>query len=107
MIMTKLQTLFICTLVIQFAVIVSHDLLNIPGWTHGSQVQLVIGRRKLLLATLINAIFPGVAVGLGFWFWNRPAPAFAANYWISYCAITVLFAITMWYLPYFFGTSEQ
>ena len=31
----------------------------------------------------------------------------AADYWIVYCAVTVLSAICMWYVPYFFGASAK
>ena len=58
-------------------------------------------------ATLINAIFPGIAVAFAFYFWNRPAPALVANYWVLYCAVTLGFAIVMWYVPYFFGSDEN
>jgi hypothetical protein len=29
------------------------------------------------------------------------------DYWVLYCAITVLSAIAMWYVPYLFGASEK
>ena len=104
----NLQTLLTCLLILQFLVIVSHDLLNIPGWTHGSQVQSVVGRRKLVLATLINAVFPGAAVAMGLCHWNSiNPPRMVANYWLAYCAVTVLSAVTMWYVPYFFGASPE
>jgi hypothetical protein len=82
-------------------------LVDIPGWTHGTQVQSMIGKRKLWLVTLVNAIFPGVAVAFAVYFWNRPKPEFVADYWIIYCAGTLASAITMWYVPYFLGTSEE
>ena len=62
-----IQTAFTFLIVLQFLVIVAHDLIDVPGWTHGSQVQSIIGRRQLWLATLINAVFPGVAVGFALW----------------------------------------
>jgi hypothetical protein len=102
-----LQALFTVLIALQFVAVASHDLLDIPGWTHGSQVQAVLGRSKLWLATLVNAIFPGLAVGLAVVFWDRPRPAFVSNYWIAYCAVTVVFAIVMWYLPYVLGTTEK
>jgi len=67
----------------------------------------MIGKRKLWLITLVNAIFPGVAVAFAVYFWNRPKPEFVADYWIIYCAVTLASAITMWYVPYFLGTSEE
>jgi hypothetical protein len=84
-----------------------HDLVNIPGWAHGAQVQSIVGRRKLWLATLINSTFPGLAVGFAIFFWNRPRPEFVTDYRILYCAVTLGFAIAMWYVPYFFGTTPE
>lgn len=104
---SKIQTLFACLITVQFVVVASHDLVDIPGWTHGSQVRSVVGRRKLWLATLINSIFPGVAAAFAIYFWNRPKPGFVADYWVVYCAVTLASAIAMWYVPYFFGTTEE
>jgi hypothetical protein len=59
-----MEALFTFLIAVQFLVVVVHDLIDIPGWTHGSQVQAVVGRNKLLWATLINALFPGAAVAL-------------------------------------------
>jgi hypothetical protein len=84
-----------------------HDLVDIPGWTHGAKVRAVVGRGKLWLVTLINGTFPGLAVAFAFYFWGRPKPAFALNYWALYCAVTVASAIAMWYVPYFRGTTEE
>jgi hypothetical protein len=102
-----METLFTAAIAIQFAVVVSHDWLDIPGWTHGRQVQAVVGRRKLLLATLVNAIFPGLAVAFAFYFRARPKPGFVTSYWVVYCAVTVVSAIAMWYVPYLFGAGDQ
>jgi hypothetical protein len=102
-----MRLLFTGLLTLQFIVIVLHDLVDIPGWTHGRQVRDVVGARKLYLATLINAIFPGVAVAFAIYYWNRPLPAFAAKYWMIYCAVTVGSAIAMWYVPYFFGAKPE
>ncbi len=102
-----LQTLFECLLTVQFVVVVAHDLVDIPGWTHGSQVQALIGLRKLLLVTLINGMFPGFAAAFALFYWNRPKPRFVLNYSVIYCAGTVAFAITMWYVPYIFGGSKK
>jgi hypothetical protein len=30
-----------------------------------------------------------------------------ADYWLLYCGLTFISAITMWYIPYFFGSSEE
>jgi hypothetical protein len=103
----NLDTLFSCLITLQFLLVVSHDLVDIPGWTHGSQVKSVIGRRKFWLATLINAVFPGLAVTFAIYFWNQPKPVFVADYWLIYCALTLASAVAMWYVPYFFGASEK
>jgi hypothetical protein len=104
---SKIQILFTCLITLQFVVVTSHDWVDIPGWTHGSQVQSIVGRRKLWLATLINAIFPGVAVAFAIYFWNKPKPGYVVDYWIIYCAATLASAIAMWYVPYLFGTTEE
>lgn len=103
----EMITLFTCLITLQFAIIVSHDLIDIPGWVHGSQVQAFIGRRKVWLATLANSIFPGLAAAFAIYFWNRPRPAFVSNYWLIYCSIALLSAIGMWYVPYLRGTDEK
>ncbi len=103
----KVETLFALLITLQFIVVVCHDWLDIPGWTHGSQVQQIIGRQKLLWATAINAIFPGVAVAFAFWFEGKPHPQFVGTYWTIYCGVTVFSVISMWYVPYFFGADEK
>jgi hypothetical protein len=103
----KIETLFAWLITVQFVVVAAHDLVDIPGWTHGSQVQQLLGRRKLWLVTLVNGIFPGVATIFAFYYWNRSKPGFVTDYWLVYCAVTVASAIAMWYIPYFFGTSEE
>jgi hypothetical protein len=99
--------LFTCLIVVQFIVVTFHDLVDVSGWTHGSQVQAVMGRGKVWLATLANSVFPGIAVGLAIYSLVRTKPAMATNYWVIYCAVTVLSAIVMWYVPYFSGGSEK
>lgn len=99
--------LFTCLIVLQFVVVVSHDLVDVSDWVRGSQVQAVIGKRKIWLATLANAVFPGIAVGFALYFWNRPKPLYVPTYWVVYCAIAVLSAVGMWYVPYYFGASEK
>jgi hypothetical protein len=105
---------FAILITLQFLVIVLHDLLDIPGWTHGRQVRATVGPRKFWIATPINAIFPALATGLAIYFLLRPAaaaspspPRMVANYWVLYCSITVLSAITMWWIPYFLGAKEK
>ena len=102
-----MQTLFSVLLVLQFFVVVGHDWIDIPGWIHGTQVQAIIGRRKLLIGSLINAIFPGIAVVFAIIYWNRPHTSLASTYWTIYCAVSVISAIAMWYVPYFFGASAK
>ena len=102
-----MMTLFTYLIVLQFVVIVLHDWIEIPGLVHGSQVQAVIGRQKALLATAVNCIFPGIAVAFALYFWNKPKPPYALNYWVIYCAVAVGSAIAMWYLPYLRGTDEK
>lgn len=103
----RLDALFAWLIILQFIVVVSHDWLEIPGWTHGSQVQAAIGRTKLLWASAINAIFPGLAVAFTLWFWGKPHPRYVATYWVIYCALTVASAVGMWYVPYLFGADEK
>jgi hypothetical protein len=92
---------------LQFAVIVLHDLVDIRGWTHGSQVRAAVGPEKFWIGTLINAVFPGVAFYCALRFWSGSVPAFATNYWWIYCGVTVLSAIGMWWWPYFCGAKEE
>jgi hypothetical protein len=102
-----MQALFTCLITLQFLVIVLHDIVHIPGWTHGKQVKQAIGPYKFWIATAINAIFPGLAVGLALVYWQQPKPNSVVDYWVIYCAITLLSAIAMWYVPYFFGASDK
>ncbi|HVT87741.1 MAG TPA: hypothetical protein VHD56_02730 [Tepidisphaeraceae bacterium] len=102
-----LQVAFTVLITLQFLLIIFHDMIDIPGWTHGRQVKETIGRMKFWAATGINAIFPGVAVGFAIWFFGRPKPGFVTQYWVIYCAITLGSAIMMWWIPYFFGASEK
>lgn len=100
-------TLFTGLIALQFVVIALHDWIEIPGLVHGSQVQAVIGRQKVWLATAVNCIFPGIAVAFALYFWNKPKPQYVPNYWVIYCAVAVGSAIAMWYVPYLRGTDEQ
>jgi len=100
-------SLFTCLIILQFAIIVSHDLIDIPGWVPGSQVQALIGRRKVWLATLANSVFPGIAVGFAIYFWSRPRPGFVADYWVIYCAVALMSAVGMWYVPYLRGATGK
>jgi len=102
-----MEALFACLITLQLVVVGMHDLVDIPGWTHGAQVRATLGTRKLWLATLINSMFPGAAVAFAFYFWHQPKPRFVANYWLLYCAVTLISAIAMWYVPYFFGATDE
>ena len=77
-----MEVWFACLITLQFFVIVSHDWVNIPGWAHGRQVQEVVGRRKLGVATMIGAVFPGMAAGSALYFWNRRPPNGVVDYWV-------------------------
>ena len=101
-----MQTAFAMLISLQFLIILLHDLVEIPGWSHSSQVQAVLGKQKLWAATLINSIFPGIAAAFAWYFWNRQRPAYVDRYWLIYCAVTLLSAVAMWYLPYFLGASD-
>jgi hypothetical protein len=94
-------------MLLQFVIILSHDLIDVRGWVHGSQVQAVVGKRKVWLATLANSVFPGIAVGFALYFWNRPKPGFVQNYWVIYSGVALMSAVGMWYLPYLRGGSEK
>jgi hypothetical protein len=102
-----IQTFFTILITLQFLVVALHDWVNIPGWSHGRQVQFALGRSKMLIGALINCVFPGLAVAFAFYYWNRPKPGFVLDYWVIYCAVTVISAITAWWIPYFRGTDEK
>ena len=101
-----LQTLFTVLIWLQFLVVALHDWVNIPGWTHGRQVAAAVGRNKMLIGTLINGAFPGLAGVYAFHYWRAPKPAFVLDYWVVYCAVTVIWAIAAWWVPYFRGADE-
>ena len=99
--------LFTALIVVQLLVVALHDLADIPGWTHGSQMRAALGPTKTVVGTVINCLFPGLAVAFAFYYWHRPKPGFVLDYWIIYCGITVIGAITAWWIPYFRGTDEK
>lgn len=105
--MTTVTPLFTVLITLQFIVIALHDFVDIPGWTHGSQVKAVLGSRKLWLGTLSTVIFPAVAVWFAWRFWQAAVPGYVTTYWAIYCAVTVLSAVMMWWIPYFFGASAE
>jgi hypothetical protein len=102
-----MTALFTCLIVLQFLIIVSHDLIDVPGLIHGSQIQAQIGKGKVWLATVANAFFPGIAAGFALYFWSRPRPGYVPNYWVIYCSIALLSAVGMWYVPYLRGASKK
>lgn len=102
-----MQELFTVLIGVQFLVILLHDLVEIPGWTHARQMRAVLGTGKLVGATLANAVYPGIAIGLAIAFWMRPAPLVVSRYWVIYCGVTVVSAIAMWYVPYFRGATGK
>lgn len=102
-----MQAAFTALISVQFLIILLHDLVEVPGWSHTSQLRAVLGKRKLWTATLINSIFPGIAAAFAFYFWGRAKPLFVSRYWMIYCAVTAVSVIAMWYLPYFFGASAK
>lgn len=101
------QTIFTVLVCVEFVVMVFHDWLNIPGWTHGRQVYAAIGPVKMWVGTIINSLFPGVAAFFALHYWHRPKPGFVLNYWVIFCVITGMGAIQAWWLPYFRGTDEK
>jgi hypothetical protein len=102
-----MQIVFSVLLLVQFAVIAVHDLIDIPGWVSGSQVREVVGEKKFFWGTISTVVFPALGAAFVLYFWSRPKPAYVYTYWMVYCAITVASAIAMWWVPYFFGTDEK
>jgi hypothetical protein len=84
-----MNLLFTCLIIAQFIVVSAHDWIDIPGVACGSQVQAVIGRRKLAWATVINCLFPRFTVALAIRFFHAPGPDYALRYWLVYTGITV------------------
>jgi hypothetical protein len=97
-------TVLIC---MQFLAMVLHDWLDIPGWTHGRQVYAALGPVKIWIATVINTLFPGAAVFFALRYWHQAKPGYVLDYWLIYCAVTVLSAIQAWWIPYFRGTDQK
>lgn len=61
----------------------------------------------MLIGTAINCLFPGLAAAFAIYYWQKPAPPGVRDYWLVYCAATVLGAISMWWTPYFRGTDQK
>jgi hypothetical protein len=102
-----MQTLFAFLITVQFLAVLLHDWLHIPGWTHGRQVFAELGPAKMSMATALNGLFPGTAVGFALYYWQKPKPSFVLTYWLVYCAVTVFWAIQAWWIPYLRGTDEK
>ena len=47
-----MQTLFTLLICLQFLVVMLHDLVDIPGWNHGSQVKAVVGPTKYWIGAM-------------------------------------------------------
>jgi len=102
-----IQTIFTILVALGFVFITLHDLVDIPGWAHGRQVRAAIGPTKTVIGTLVNGIFPGLALFYAIQYWHRVPPTYVLNYWVIYCAITMAGAIQSWWIPYFWGTNEK
>jgi hypothetical protein len=102
-----MEASFTGLIILQLLIIAFHDWINIPGWVHGSRAQEVVGRKKLAWATMVNTIFPGIAVVFALRFYRGPKPGYVLNYWIIYTAITVGSAFSMWWAPYLLGSSSK
>jgi hypothetical protein len=98
---------FTVLIIAQFVLVAVHDLVDIPGLTHGAQVKATVGRGKAWLATVINSLFPGAAVVFVALYWLGYRSHWGPDYWLLYCAITVVSAVFMWYVPYLFGASAK
>lgn len=104
---TMLQKFFTVLLVLQFVMNSFHDWIDIPGWIHGKQVRATIGVTKTIIGTAVNSLFPASAAAVAIYYWQRPAPTGARIYWLIYCAVVVLGAIGMWWIPCFRGTDQK
>jgi hypothetical protein len=102
-----LQGIFTVLLVLGFLMNGFHDLIDIPGWTHGSQVRAAVGRTKMIIGAAGNSIVPGVAAALAIYYWRTPAPGGVRDFWLIYCAVGVAGAIAMWWIPYFRGADQK
>jgi hypothetical protein len=98
---------FAVLITMQFLVVALHDWVEVPGWTHGRQMYAALGRNKMILGTAINCVFPGLATFYAIEYWQKAKPWYVLDYWIIYCAVTVVSAITAWWIPYFRGTDEK
>jgi hypothetical protein len=102
-----LQSVFTILLTLGFLVNGFHDWIDIPGWTHGRQVRAALGVKKMVIGTAVNCFFPGLPAAVAIYYWQKPAPPGVRDFWLVYCAVVVLGAITMWWIPYFRGTDQK
>ena len=84
-----------------------HDWIDVPGWTNGQQIRAALGMKKMLIGTAVNGLFPGLVAALAIYYWDTPAPSSVRSLWVVYCAVGVVGAITMWWIPYFRGTDQK
>ena len=68
-----MQNLFAILLVLAFLMNGFHDLIDIPGWTHGRQVRAAIGVKKVVIGTAVNCLIPGIAAAFAIYYWQKPA----------------------------------
>jgi hypothetical protein len=104
---TMLQKLFTVLLVLQFVMNGFHDWIDIPGLIHGKQVRATIGVTKMMIGTAVNSLIPASAAAVAIYYWQRPAPSGVRIFWLIYCAVVVLGANGMWWIPYFRGTDQK
>lgn len=102
-----MEAVFAFLIIAQFLVVALHDWVTVPGLASGRQVQSVIGRRRLALATAINSIFPGVAAAYAVGFFHSAKPGYVHWYWLMYTAIAAASAFLMWWVPYLFGAPAE
>jgi len=105
--MTALQTLFSVLIILQCALIILHDQITIPGVNNARAVRRVIGAKKFWIGTVSTAIFPAIAAILAVRSWGHAASAATRHYWVLYCAVTVISALFMWWIPYFSGADPE
>src|SRR5580692_8303970 len=89
----SMQTLFTVLITIEFLIAALHDLIHIPGWAHGRQVKAALGKRKMVIGTITNAIPPGLALAFAFYYFNKPKPTGVIDYWAIYNGIALVSAI--------------
>jgi hypothetical protein len=102
-----MQHLLAILLALAFLVNGFHDWIDIPGWTHGRQLRAALRMKKMVIGTVVNCLFPGIAAAQAIYYWQKPVPPGVRNYWLIYCAVVVMGAIAMWWVPYFRGTIQK